>query len=117
MVYTSGSQALAALEMLVQLEECDLLKHYRLFPVAFDDAVVSVLDPATLPATWKRRPTPATARAIGDDWVASARSVVLRVPSVIVPGESNYLLNILHPHFGAVSIGKARSYRFDRRLK
>ena len=117
MVYTASSQALAVLEMLVHLEASDLLKHYRLIPVTFDDALVSTLDPKTLPTNWKRRPTPPAVRTIGEAWVSSGRSLILRVPSVIVPTESNYLINILHPDFARLSIGKPQAFRFDPRLK
>ena len=41
--------------------------------------------------------------------------VALRVPSVVVPGESNYLLNIAHPDFSQIVIGKPQPYRFDPR--
>lgn len=116
MVYTAGSQALAVLEMLVHVEASDLLKHYRLIPVTFNETMVRVLDPKTLPANWRRRPTPASVRAIGDEWVRSNQSAVLQVPSVVVPGESNYLVNIRHPDFSGIVIGKPRAYRFDPRL-
>ena len=117
MVYTAGSQALAVLEMLVHLEDSDLLKHYHLIPVTFAESMVSVVDPKTLPPSWKRRPTPISVRDIGDQWVASNQSVVLQVPSAVIPGESNYLLNVLHPDFHKLAIGKARPYRFDQRLR
>jgi RES domain-containing protein len=117
MVYTAGSQALAVLEMLIHLEAGDLLERYRLISVKFDEALVRALDPKTLPANWKRRPTPTNIRAVGDAWVASGESVVLQVPSVIVPGESNYLLNPLHRDFAKLAIGKAQPFRFDPRLK
>lgn len=117
MVYTAGSQALAVLEVLVHLEDSDLLKHYRLIPVTFHEAMVKVLDVKALPANWKRRPTPARVRAIGDAWVAAGESVVVRVPSVVVPGEGNYLLNPLHRDFAKLVIGKPQPYRFDPRLK
>jgi RES domain-containing protein len=113
MVYTAGSQALAALEMLVHLEASDLLRHYRLIPVTFDDAMVTVVDVKSLPANWKRRPTPAGVRAIGDDWAASGASVVLRVPSVVVPGDSNYLINPGHGDFGRVVTGTRAAARLD----
>jgi RES domain-containing protein len=116
MVYTAGSQALAVLELLVHLEDSDLLKHYRLIPVTFDERLVQALGTKSLPANWKRRPTPISVRAIGDAWIASSESVVLKVPSVIVPGESNYLLNPRHPDFAKLSIGRPQPYRFDPRL-
>jgi len=117
MVYTAGSQALAVLELLVHLEHSDLLKHYRLIPVTFDEAMVKALGPKALPANWKRRPGPASVRAIGDAWVAAAESAVLQVPSVVVPGESNYLLNRGHRDFARLVVGKPQPYRFDPRVR
>ena len=38
-------------------------------------------------------------------WVASQRSCVLEVPSVIVPHESNFILNPEHPAMRSVEIG------------
>jgi RES domain-containing protein len=55
-------------------------------------------------------------QAIGDDWVASRRSVVLRVPSVLVPAEYTFLLNPEHPDFSKLHIGKAVPFQFDRRF-
>jgi RES domain-containing protein len=117
MVYTAGSQALAVLEMLVHLDASELLKHYRLIPATFDETLVEVLNSKTLPPTWRRRPSPAAVRALGDRWVASAGSLVLRVPSAIVPDESNYLINIRHADFRKLLIGKPQAFRLDSRLR
>jgi RES domain-containing protein len=48
--------------------------------------------------------------------VREARSAVLALPSVIIPGESNYLLNPAHPDFRKISIGKPEPFAFDPRL-
>jgi RES domain-containing protein len=117
LTYTAGSQALAVLEMLVHLKSADILKHYRLIPVTFDQVLIRNLDVRKLPISWRRRPAPAAIRALGDAWVAEGKSVVLQVPSVIVPGESNYLINVVHPDFLKLQIGRALTYRFDPRLK
>lgn len=117
MVYTAGSQALAVLEILVHLDSSKLLEHYRLIPVVFDNSMVRAIERKNLPTDWKRRPAPPSVRAIGDAWVESGRSVVLQVPSVVVPGEKNYLLNVLHPDFPRLLIGKPQPYRFDLRLR
>ena len=45
-----------------------------------------------------------------------ARSAVLELPSVIIPGESNYLLNTSHPDFKSITIGKPGTFSFDSRL-
>jgi RES domain-containing protein len=54
---------------------------------------------------------------MGDAWVASRRSPVLRVPSVLVPAEHNYLINPDHSDFGKISMTLPQPFRFDRRLK
>lgn len=43
-------------------------------------------------------------------------SAVLAVPSVIIPQETNYLLNPQHPDFKKIKIGKPEDFGFDPRL-
>lgn len=113
--YTSATKALAALETLVHLNP-PVRFRYVAFPVTFDDALVETIRAATLPADWKDEPPPASGQAIGDRWIREARSAVLELPSVIVPSESNYLLNPAHPDFRRVAIGKPVPFAFDPRL-
>ncbi len=54
--------------------------------------------------------------SIGDNWVGSGVSAVLRVPSVIIPSEFNYLLNPVHEDFRRCVWGKPRLFKFDPRL-
>jgi RES domain-containing protein len=116
MIYTAQSQSLAVLEMLVHLDSPDLLRKYVLFQVSIDPSCVITLSFASLPRNWKADPVPARVQAIGDDWVAGCASVVLRVPSALVPGEFNFLLNPRHPDFGKLRIGKPIPFQYDPRL-
>jgi len=115
-VYTAGSVSLAVLEMLVHLEAIELLRRYVIFEVAFDDALVTAVDAGKLPRNWRKSPAPGAVRAVGDDWILAGKSAVLRVPSVVVPREWNYLLNPLHPDFAKIKIGRKEGIRFDPRL-
>jgi RES domain-containing protein len=116
-VYTAQGASLAALELLVHLEASRLLAAYVLIPVGFDETHVEVLAPERLPARWSAYPAPVALQEIGDRWVRSRRSVVLRVPSAVVPLESNFLINPGHPDFAAFSIGKPTRFAFDHRLR
>lgn len=117
MVYTSATASLTVLEIMVHLNNSALIEEYVLFQVEFDESLVESLDPATLPKSWRVDPPPPMVQAIGDRWVAERRSAVLRMPSVIIPHEHNYLLNPEHPDFPHVHIGKPQPFLFDRRLK
>jgi RES domain-containing protein len=116
-VYLAQSQSLAALEILVHIDSPQLLEHYVAVPVSIDPNLIARIDLPTLPKNWKTYPPPKKIRAIGDDWVAAASSVVLQVPSVIVPLENNFLLNPHHPDFPKLKIGKPVRFTFDPRLR
>jgi RES domain-containing protein len=115
-VYTAQSQSLAVLEMLVHLDSAEILKHYILFEIEIDASRIANLDMAKLPRNWRADPGPDRVRAIGDAWIASGSSVALRVPSALVPGESNILLNPVHRDFLRLTIHKPLSFQFDLRL-
>lgn len=55
-------------------------------------------------------------RAVGQRWLASGRSCVLRVPSVVVPEEHNLVLNPQHADASKVTLVTERSFTFDGRL-
>jgi RES domain-containing protein len=116
MVYTAGAQSLAALEMLVHTADPNDLVDldYIMIPVEIDGGMI--LDPPKLPANWRTYPAPPSTMKLGDLWAQGKASVALRVPSVIIPAESNYLLNPAHSLFKGLAFGKPRAFAFDNRL-
>ncbi len=115
MVYTSASASLAALETLVHLNPA-MRFSYQLFILEFEENLLETIPPADLPPDWREQPPPPSTQMLGDAWIKTARSAVLQVPSVIIPGESNYLLNPTHPDFQSIRIGKPEAFFFDQRL-
>jgi RES domain-containing protein len=114
-VYTSGTLSLALVEVLVHLPS-GILPAFSAVRVDFDESMVTAVGPRDLPANWRDYPPPPSTKAIGDLWVAQGGSLVLRVPSVIVPTESNYILNPAHPAFADLTIGEPMPFPFDPRL-
>jgi RES domain-containing protein len=114
-VYTSATLSLAALETLVHLNPPVAFK-YVAIPIEFDEALVETLPLSALPSDWTEEPPSRATQDLGDRWIRESRSVVLEVPSVLIPGESNYLINPGHPEFRSVSIGPAEAFPFNPRL-
>lgn len=52
----------------------------------------------------------------GDKWIDSMGSLALRVPSIVVPGEYNILVNPLHTEFNNVKSISIKEFSFDFRL-
>jgi RES domain-containing protein len=114
-LYLAESRALAVLEVLVHLD-----LDAQTMP---GDYVIMAVDPAALAATpgWLEEgpsnpPSDADCRALGDAFLDSKRALTLRVPSIIVPASSNFVLNPAHPLIGKVKIGSIEPFAFDRRL-
>lgn len=114
-VYTSGTLSLAALETLVHLNPPIALP-YLVYPVEFDAKLVHRPDPASLPSGWRSSPVPAVIQRVGDQWLEKMISVVLAVPSAIIPQETNYILNPAHRDFRKIRIMKPDRFVFDSRL-
>ncbi len=114
--YLAESRALASLEVLAHVEDRSLLNdvEWVAIPIMFDDALLEELQP--IPDGWDTVPSSPTAAKAGSDWYLSGRSAVLRVPSVVVRGEYNYLVNASHPDASEVVAGAATPFSFDPRI-
>jgi RES domain-containing protein len=114
--YASDSVALAALEVLAHLQSTAVLQAYSLAPIRFPESAVETVDAGLLPRHWRRFPSPPENQSLGDRWVKEGRSLVLSVPSAIVPSARNYLINPAHPGFAAAVIETPERFAFDPRL-
>lgn len=116
-VYLSRHLAMAALEKLVHLgRPLNIRVRYVAFAVFFADASVEALNRDQLPPDWNRKPAGENTQQIGLAWASSFRSVILQVPSAIIPSEDNFLLNPLHPEFRRLRIEPPVPFAFDPRL-
>jgi RES domain-containing protein len=52
--------------------------------------------------------------AIGSAWINSARTLILSVPSVIVPEEPATLINPAHPDAARLKARVVRAFEYDR---
>jgi RES domain-containing protein len=117
MVYTAGSRSLAILEILVHLNNDLLIPAFSCIEVNCpNDLVIDVNDIADLPPDWASSPPPEELKDIGDEWVSGSTSVVLAVPSAVVPSEFNYLINPAQEEFDRLEIKNPQVLALDPRL-
>lgn len=113
-VYTSGSLSLASLELLAHFDSSMDMPDLVFFRVRIEERLVTGVD--ELPPNWRRIPAPTNTQLLGAEWWQSGRSAVLRVPSVIIPSEDNFVLNPSHPDFKAITIEPPEPFGIDPRL-
>ena len=119
-VYLGGSRALAALELLVHLTTpSSRAKPFALIEVSFPEHVrdsVTRIEASALPPGWRSSPPSKYTMEIGDAWLADSSTLLLSVPSTIIPEEHNLLLNPQHPLFPQLKIAAPTAFHFDPRL-
>lgn len=116
-VYAAQSLALAALEVLVHVQDPLSVPPLVAIAITIPDEHLQRLPDADLPEGWDLRPPGSRSQSLGDRWYNSRRSLALSLPSVVVPSERILLLNPDHPDFAAVAIAPPEPFIFDTRLR
>lgn len=117
MAYSSESRSLAALEVLANVRDPKILFARPWVAISATIPQGLIEHPARVPNNWRDTPHPRDTQLFGAEWVRAARSAALRVPSAVVLGEFNYLLNPAHADFKKITVGKAEPFDFDTRFK
>lgn len=113
-VYCASSIALATLEILVHVDE-DLVPLQRIFEVALPDGIsIETID--DLKPDWRKYPAPAGLQRLGKNWLDEGKTALFEIPSVIVPQESNFVINPVHPDADQLEITKGDLLDIDSRL-
>lgn len=116
-LYTSDSRALCTAEIAVHIPIGLLPTDYYLITIEIPDTVeICQLDTAILNRDWKSFPHTNLTQEIGEDFISRKAFLVLKVPSAVVQGDYNYLLNPLHEDFDKVKIVDKEVFTFDERL-
>ncbi len=119
-LYTGLNRALAYVEYYVhQFERGTWPKDLRMASIEIPDDHIDyvILDTKKLPKQWTEIPYNYLIQRIGAELFAAGKFGIF-VPSVIVKGENNLILNPLHSDFKKkVKIKEVNDFNLDERLK
>jgi RES domain-containing protein len=113
-VYTSTTISLSLLELLVHSTSYEEVQCNWLMRIDMPDIFTASLTDLSLKPNWMDDPD--YSRFIGNTFLKSKKSMLIQVPSAIIPEENNVLINPLHPDLKKVKIIKASPFQFDIRL-
>ena len=114
-LYTAEHISLAVLEMLVHLQFKEVPADYWLLQLSIpDNATITDIDAGKLKNNWQD--DIGYTQFIGNEFLQSLPTLLLKVPSAVIAEEYNVLANPLHPDFKKIKIGKSKAFRFDNRL-
>ena len=116
-LYTASSRALASLEVMVHTTSIDIPDYYVMLALMIPEDSMQTVSIDQLPRGWDESEPPESIKAITEQWIADNRFLVLKVPSAVVSGDYNFLLNPAHSRMSDVQIIEKRLFRFDARLR
>ncbi|HEX5155524.1 MAG TPA: RES family NAD+ phosphorylase [Parafilimonas sp.] len=116
-LYTSEHRSLAALEVLVHVDETELPPNLFIMTIDISEqSPVYEMPDDQLPADW-RIPGNLALQIIGDQIFRENNYLAIKARSAVLPQEYNYILNPLFPGFyELVKITEVFDYEIDKRL-
>lgn len=116
MLYLGENRSVAVLEALVHVPFGLLPSDMKIVEVSIPKTTIKTYTPDKLREGWDSFPPPEFLAKIGTTWINSKMREVLKVPSVISPGEWNFLINPFHGDFKKIKIVSVEDYSFNIRL-
>jgi RES domain-containing protein len=116
-IYTAESRSLACLENLVHRSGEGKDNLYKVMIIEIPDRLaIEAIDASLIKKDWHTTDNYAYCQSLGSKWLNEFKSAVLKVPSVIIKKEHNYLLNPHHPDFKDIQLSGIEDFDFDRRF-
>ncbi len=116
-IYSSSSRSLACLEIVVHRGGEGLHNLFKVMTIEIPDDIESEkINLSSLRKNWQDFTNFPYTQSLGDTWAGRNSSAVLQVPSVIIPGEFNFVLNPGHPDFNKIKLISIEDFIFDPRL-
>jgi len=116
-IYCASSRALAMAEVAVHLNLALIPNDYLMIEINIPDSIdIEQIEITKLPPDWDLFPHILPTQKIGDDFINESKYCVIKVPSAVVKGDVNFLINPYHKDFKLVEINNSYSFPFDKRL-
>ncbi|MBT3742783.1 MAG: RES family NAD+ phosphorylase [Polaribacter sp.] len=116
-IYTAESRALAMAEVAVHLTLATLPSDYVMIEIEIpDNIIIKEIILKELDEDWNNHPPISNTQKIGDEFIDSIKECLLKVPSAVVQGDSNYLINPYHTDFKKIKIIEITDFPFDKRI-
>ena len=113
-IYTSYSISLSLLELLIYQSSYEEIVVNRLMHIEVPDTTFQSLSANSLKLNWQNDID--YCRFIGNKFLQTKKSLILKVPSAIIPDEYKILINPGHPAFAKCALISSGIFEFDTRL-
>jgi RES domain-containing protein len=117
-IYAGSSRSLATLELVVHKSAIAPTMNYKVLIIHIPDdtSLIEQIQVSDLSKNWRSKTAYPELQTIGSNWYNKQQSLILKVPSAVIPLEFNYIINTKHLIFDRIGISEVEDYFWDSRL-
>jgi len=116
MLYFSEHLSLCVLEMLVHTDQQLITNNFYFIEVEIPEKKIETISENKLPNNWRSNNLISETQDFGTNWLQKNNDLALRIPSAVLPSESNILINPNHIMASKIKIIKTSALHLDARL-
>ena len=117
-IYTAESIPLAFLENMVRRQGVGFNKDFKILFIDIPDSIkVSAINGTDLQNGWRNFKDYSKCQTIGDKWYDDAKTMILKVPSAVLPDAYNYVINIEFSDYSLVKLIEVTDLVPDDRIE
>lgn len=117
-IYTAESIPLAFLESMLRRQGVGFNRDFNTMVIEVSDTLpVKTINIQELPKGWRDSYDYRICQQIGDAWYDSYKTVLLKVPSAVLPEASNYVIHAAHLDYSSIKLVNVTSLIPDHRIE
>ena len=117
-IYTAESIPLAFLENMVRRQGVGFNKDFKILFIDIPDSIkVSTINVSDLQDGWRNFNDYSKCQTIGDKWYDDAKTMILKVPSAVLPDAYNYVINTEFSDYSLVKLIEVTDLVPDDRIE
>lgn len=117
-IYGAESIALAFLENMVRRQGVGFNDDFKIMIIEIPDTIeITTINSTDLEAGWRDFKDYLKCQPLGDQWYNKGETLLLKVPSAVLPQGYNYVINTIHGDFKKVRLIATTNLVPDQRIE
>lgn len=117
-IYCAESIALAFLENMIRRQGVGFNNDFKIMIIQVpDDIIISIINDKELKSGWRDSDNYFQCQQLGNEWYEEGKTLLLKVPSAVLPEEFNFVINAIHADYRKVKLVKVANLVPDKRIE
>ncbi len=117
-IYCAESIALAFLENMIRRQGVGFNNDFKIMIIQVpDDLKISIINDKDLKSGWRSLDNYFQCQELGNKWYLDGKTLLLKVPSAVLPEEFNFVINTLHDDYRKIKLVEVTTLVPDERIE